>query len=365
LYTKRGISMKNNAYIQISDRLTFQTLMVMEQGLGPKLFGLFRPFKKRFLQRLEQKLKQTPVLSREVLDSVEEITPEEFNEKYFSSSTPVVIRNAAKNWPCCQKWNLEFLKRGHGQEELLIVNAEGLTSRDKNADFEFLSLGQLVDNIKSGGKKYLRFSPLLEKKDDLAKDLDMNWLQRMKGSKTFAKTYYMFVGGPGQKTLLHTDQPCNLYVQVSGKKKWTLFSPKDSCCLYPEILNTAYVKSPIDVDSPDEKKFPLFKYARGFEVVLNPGDVLYVPPHTWHFVENLDETIAVGFRYSSLKAALKASWSFTMLRILSTNPPIWKTMEYGKKDTNLIWAHAGGSIKEVMKEWSFREKLKKTSDVEK
>jgi hypothetical protein len=350
--------MKNNSNISKQQRMVFHSFMLLEQMLGNRLFQLIQPLKKRFLVNLLSHLERSHLEESTLVDSKTDVSAEDFSKFYFNRSTPIIFKGAAKKWGCCQKWDLDYFSFGYGEKDLLLVNAEGLTSREKNNDYEILTVRELIENIKNGGKKYLRFSPLLENNPSLVADLDMDWLNAMKGTKTFANTYYMFMGGEGQKTLLHTDQPCNLYVQVHGKKKWTLYSPKDSVFLYPQILNTAYVKSPIDVDHPDHEKFPLFRYAKTYEAYLEEGDVLYVPPHTWHHVENLSDTIAVGFRFSSLRAALSSSVTMTFLRVLSTNPPIWKTMKYGKKDTNLIWAHAGGRIKDLLRDLDLRAKNK-------
>jgi hypothetical protein len=357
-YINKGFTMKNNSKISLLERLVFQSFLLLEQVLGARVFRILNPAKNLFLKRLQSKLEKTEPAQRQIVDTRINLSAEEFHDKYFRNSIPVIFKAAAREWICCKKWDLDYFKLGYGEQDLLIVNAVGLTNRENHSDYEFLTVRELVENIKIGGKKYLRFSPLLENNPTLVADLDLDWLQKMKGQKTFANTYYMFIGGAGQKTLLHTDQPCNLYVQVFGEKRWHLFSPKDSALMYPEISNTAYIKSPVDVDRPDFIKYPLFRYADAYEAYLEPGDVLYVPPHTWHFVENLNDTIAIGFRFSSLKASLKSSWSMTILRILSTNPPIWKTMEYGKKDTNLIWAHAGGRIKELLGDLELRNKKK-------
>lgn len=352
--------MNSNVNITREERFIFNCLLVIEQVFGKKIFQLFfNPFKELFLNYVSHQLQSSEIQSVENIQQVfHNISPDEFKLKYFNHSLPVVFRNAASNWDCVKKWNLDYFQLGYGKKDILIVNANGLTSRENHSDFEFLTIRDLIENIKQGGKKYLRFSPLLENNPDLVKDLDLKWLREMQGSKTFASTYYMFMGGKGQQTLLHTDQPCNLYVQIYGKKKWTLFSANDSMLMYPQVSNSAYIQSLVDLGQVDELRFPLFKYANKLEVILNPGDVLYVPPHVWHHVENLDDTIAVGFRFSSLRAAFSSSISFTLLRILSTNPPLWKTMEYGKIDTNLIWGHSGGKIKEILAEYKARKGAK-------
>lgn len=337
--------------IQFSERALGHTLLVLQQLMGPSRFArLFGRMHTRLLQKIEHRLQASGTGTTFEVDRRTSLSPEEFHKEYFSRSRPVILSGAARNWPCCSKWTLDFFSVGLGEHDLLLMDSPGLTTREARNDHEFLPLKELVRDIRSGGDKYLRFSPLLHENPQLTRDLDMQWLAAMRGGKTFGNTYYMFMGGRGRKTLLHADQPCNLYVQVYGEKKWTMYLPEDSLALYPEVTNTAYVKSPVDIEHADATKYPLFRHARTFEAHLKPGDVLYVPPHVWHQVENLTDTIAVGYRFSSLAAAVRSSLAFSLVRILSTNPPVWKTRAYGKIDTNLIWAHTSGKIKDVMAE---------------
>jgi hypothetical protein len=349
--------MISESKMHFSVRWRFNGLLILEQILGPRLFAAtLSGIKARLLKRLEAQLSAGPRTPVAAVERRENLSGAAFHAEYFDRSKPVIFSGAAKDWDCCRTWNLDYFSVAHGENDLLIVESNGLTTRKNTADHEFLTVRELVSNIKKGGDKYLRFSPLLHENPVLAEALDMNWLQERRGGKTFGNTYYMFMGGKASKTLLHADQPCNLFVQIYGEKKWTLFLPEDSACLYPEVTNTAYVKSPLDIESVDGARFPLFKHARVMVAHLKPGDVMYIPPHVWHQVENLTDTIAVGYRFSSLKAALNSSFTFTLLRILSTNPPIWKTRRYGKIDTNLIWAHTAGKIKEVLAQRERRRK---------
>lgn len=287
-----------------------------------------------------------------------DLTPDEFYREYFLTGRPVVFRGAAKTWKCCDKWTLDYFENVCGSDDLLLVEAQGLTGQKHKSSFEFLKVKELIQNIKAGGQKYLRFSPMVSDQSPLAKDLNIEWLDQMRGGKTFGRTYYMFIGGENRSTLLHCDQPCNLYVQVYGVKRWTLYLPEDAPLLYPIADKVAYVRSEVDFENPDRARFPLFRYARAAVVDLEPGDVLYVPPHVWHHVKNLSHTIAVGYRFSSLRAALKSSKTFSILRLLNMNPPIWKTIQYGKIDTNLIWAHTGGVIQELLNAKKKRDEMK-------
>lgn len=336
-------------------RCILQALLLAEQLLGERLFQLFcGPIQRKAWRCLEQEFAGQPAPSLVQVDRRENLSPEEFFREYMRPGRPVIFSAAAADWECVRSWTLSSLGRSHGESEVLLVDTEGLTGRNLKTGFELLSLRELVEGIRAGNGKYLRFSPLLHKHPELRKGLNLSWFEGMRGRKTFAQTYYLFMGGKGQRTLLHNDQPCNLYVQVDGEKRWTLYDVRDSVLLYPKPANTAFVKSQVDLKNPDFSRFPLLRHARPLIAELRKGDILYVPPFTWHEVENLSETIAFGYRFSSLSRALGASICFSLLRLLSTNPPIWKSMSYGKDDTNLIWAHSGGFVREVLRQRKLR-----------
>lgn len=53
--------------------------------------------------------------------------------------------------------------------------------------------------------------------------------------------------------------------------------------------------SQVSVVQPDLKKFPAFRRARIHTVTLQPGQVLFVPRHWWHYVESVDPvTVSVN-----------------------------------------------------------------------
>lgn len=67
----------------------------------------------------------------------------------------------------------------------------------------------------------------------------------------------------------------------------------------------------VDFDRPDYNKFPKFKNVKGYETVVEPGDVLYIPIYWWHHVESLmrgGPTITVNFWYKVRKVKLILSY---------------------------------------------------------
>ena len=47
------------------------------------------------------------------------------------------------------------------------------------------------------------------------------------------------------------------------------------------------------------KKYPKFQGAKGFECILYPGDVLYIPPKCWHFVKSLSKSCSLSFWFAA------------------------------------------------------------------
>ena len=41
-------------------------------------------------------------------------------------------------------------------------------------------------------------------------------------------------------------------------------------------------------------RFPRFAEAQALAVTLEPGDVLFIPKHWWHFVEAMDTSLSVN-----------------------------------------------------------------------
>ncbi|XP_017276638.1 HSPB1-associated protein 1 homolog [Kryptolebias marmoratus] len=108
----------------------------------------------------------------------------------------------------------------------------------------------------------------------------------------------LWIGTEGANTPCHLDTyGFNLVLQVQGRKCWHLFPPEDTANLYPTRIpyEESSVFSRVDVLHPDLKRFPEFRSARAHIVTLQPGQVLFVPRHWWHYVESVDPiTVSVN-----------------------------------------------------------------------
>jgi hypothetical protein len=94
--------------------------------------------------------------------------------------------------------------------------------------------------------------------------------------------------GPARTvTPLHCDYDDNIFAQIWGSKRIFLAPPHHDEFLYTREANPVLFGSPFDPEAPDFDAFPLARQAAIVEVVVEPGDMLYVPAGWYHQVRAL------------------------------------------------------------------------------
>ncbi len=96
-----------------------------------------------------------------------------------------------------------------------------------------------------------------------------------------------WIGPAGTVTPLHCDYDDNIFAQIWGSKRITLSPPHHAEFLYPREANAILFGSPFDPEAPDFDAFPLARQASMIEVIVHPGDMLYVPAGWYHQVRAL------------------------------------------------------------------------------
>ncbi|XP_065306764.1 HSPB1-associated protein 1 isoform X3 [Dermacentor albipictus] len=107
----------------------------------------------------------------------------------------------------------------------------------------------------------------------------------------------LWLGSEGSDTPCHQDTyGYNLVAQLIGKKSWTMFPPKDGSCLYPTRIpfEESSIFSMVNFGEVDFMTFPELQSTRPYHVVLEPGDVLLVPHHWWHYVSCLTNALSIN-----------------------------------------------------------------------
>jgi hypothetical protein len=96
-----------------------------------------------------------------------------------------------------------------------------------------------------------------------------------------------WIGPAGTVTPLHCDYDDNIFAQIWGSKRIFLSPPHHDEFLYPREANAILFGSPFDPEAPDYEQFPLARQAAMIEVIVHPGDMLYVPAGWYHQVRAL------------------------------------------------------------------------------
>ncbi|CAF3734011.1 unnamed protein product [Rotaria sordida] len=95
----------------------------------------------------------------------------------------------------------------------------------------------------------------------------------------------LWIGSQGAHTPCHYDTyGINFVAQIVGKKRWLLFPPNSPIGQLQTRI--PYEESSIYIDI-DPSQLNKFKNIDVYDIILEPGDVLFVPKHWWHFVSSL------------------------------------------------------------------------------
>lgn len=106
------------------------------------------------------------------------------------------------------------------------------------------------------------------------------------------------ISSAGLQLWTHYDVMDNFLIQVTGKKRVVLYSPRDAPYLYLSGTKSEV----LDVDNPDLEKYPLFVKAKRYQCVLEAGDVLFIPALWFHNVISEEFGVALNVFWKHLPA---------------------------------------------------------------
>ncbi|MEG0928250.1 MULTISPECIES: cupin-like domain-containing protein [Chryseobacterium] len=250
------------------------------------------------------------------IDIVDDISKEEFYEKYLKPRRPVVIKNMAKNWPAYQKWTMEYMKEVVGDVEVpLYDSSKADPSAPINSSAAKMKFGDYIDLIQREPTdlRIFLFDPI-----KYAPKLLEDYISPKKLMGGFLDKYpNMFFGGKGSVTFLHfdIDMAHIFHTHFNGRKHVLLFDYKWKERLY-QIPYATYALEDYDIENPDLTKFPALDGVEGIECFLEHGDTLFMPTGWWHWMKYLDGSFSISLRAWDKSWAVKAHslWNLTVQR---------------------------------------------------
>ncbi len=256
------------------------------------------------------------------VDVVEHITPKDFKEQYYLPGKPVIIKDLARQWPAYEKWSWDYFIDKVGDKEVGVYNNVKSDSYTPiNTADAYMKFGDYLRRVKAGPLDLRIFLfNIFQHAPDIVKDF--SWPDEYMSG--FIKKYPMlFVGGEGSITHIHFDIDMSniLHTQFVGKKKVLLFPHGEKDKLYRKpwevlsLANFANYSTEFDYEN-----FPAVKNARGYEVILEHGDTLFMPAGYWHHMEYLEAGFAMSLRalQNTLGGKIDGIWKLIGMRNIDT-----------------------------------------------
>eukprot|EP00929_Paragymnodinium_shiwhaense_P107180 TRINITY_DN73247_c0_g1_i1.p1 TRINITY_DN73247_c0_g1~~TRINITY_DN73247_c0_g1_i1.p1 ORF type:complete len:544 (+),score=109.28 TRINITY_DN73247_c0_g1_i1:112-1743(+) len=274
---------------------------------------------------------KVPKLSHAILrESYTSLPVTRFRSERLQQAHPVVVEGhlRAAGWAALDKWaDLRFWLRSHGKRLVPVelgvreddaANHALSSSRENEGSMkleDFVSRFLLPSNEASSASTalpgeagpadewtaspvaYLAQHLMLFQMPELQKDIAVPQYCAL-GS---LRTVNIWLGTVGTVTGLHYDNDENFLVQVAGFKYVRLYSQGESKRLYAttaprdKCASHGASFSQVRVERPDLEAHPLFAEAEYQETILGPGDMLYIPRYTWHYIRSLSTSLSVNF----------------------------------------------------------------------
>ena len=186
---------------------------------------------------------------------------DDFFEKYYTTETPVVIDSIGKHWPALGTWSEAYIREKLAQDSTAKAASLWYWMEKGTLDQDY-ETPEIINSFLDSDEVFPR-----------------NELMRI------------WANPQGNVSSWHYDaNMVNVFnVQMTGKKEWFLVSPQTPLKCYP-------FTSFAIMDNNDEK---IFKHKCYTQVILNQGDMLYIPPLWFHKVISLE------------KENLNLNWIFT------------------------------------------------------
>ena len=137
----------------------------------------------------------------------------------------------------------------------------------------------------------------------------------------------LFMGGAGSITHMHFDMDLShiLHTQFLGKKRVLLFPYEEGDKLYRkpfEVMSMADFSYYYDASRSklDLERYSALRQAKGYEVILDHGETLFMPGGYWHHMEYVQSGFAMSLRalQKSWSKKINGAWNLTIMRSFDT-----------------------------------------------
>ncbi len=227
-----------------------------------------------------------------------QLSRDEFRDRYYAANQPVIIQDLLTGWRAMTAWTPAYLKSVAGDR---IV--EVMTGRDADPKYEMngrkhrteLRFADYIDMVYSGtvtNDYYMvANNGFFERPEAQPLLADFTAFPEYLHPAAGGRQCFLWFGPAGTITPLHHDTSNILLAQVAGRKRYRIVPAAQ----WQYVYNSSGVFSDVDCEHPDLNRYPMFRHATVTDVVVEPGEVLFMPAGWFHHVRALEVSMTVSF----------------------------------------------------------------------
>tara|TARA_B110000091_G_C13665042_1_gene411300 strand:- start:52 stop:861 length:810 start_codon:yes stop_codon:yes gene_type:complete len=253
-------------------------------------------------------------MSSSTLPSTEWQSATHFYTEHITKRKPALFKRGCRHWRISSKDDLGSI--GHVQVPVSLGGCEETTTGNRQSRKIVMPFNQFLTSLHEGTcHGYLKQFDLSQHPTLRNQVLPEQFFPPMS-----LGTCNLWVGSEGSSnTGLHNDDENNVLCQISGQKHVVLIPPKERPYLYVNSLYDSGTECcDVDASDPNLNVHPLFSNVTTiYSIVLNPGDVLFIPKYWYHQVRPKGPvSISVNYFNSSFRECVRYGcmrWCFDVL----------------------------------------------------
>jgi hypothetical protein len=207
-----------------------------------------------------------------------------------------LITDLASSWPVLERWTPEHLSTQYGHKQVRVYDASFGTPGDNYmGSIASMSFAEFLEQTLREGMDLRMFLYNIGRQiPELLDDVVFPGV----GLHFSRRFVYTFFGCAGSTTPLHYDIDMGyvLHTAIHGRRRVRLFGPDQSQALYQHPFT---VRSYVNLDEPDLAEHPALPHASGYEVIIEPGQTLFMPAGYWHEFPSLAAGFGMSLRAGS------------------------------------------------------------------
>ncbi len=265
---------------------------------------------------------------------------EQFYRASDGYSRPVVVRRFGEPLIRSGRWTREQLAtRLRGQTCAVVAFDDNSRMRawDSGVTFNQMTFDSFLERMADEDLYLNNSTEIVETCPELLEDLKLTTLRQFTSpGDTWDEllTTNFFIGSRRVRSSIHAAFGGNFFLNLAGRKRWRLIAPEHSALLHPVTARPfQYVRSACGGFYRSEARAMhdnIFTRLPHYEVILEPGDLLYNAPWWWHEVDNLDDfTVGCAVRHFPAPFRRSPSWSNHRLFTLASTYPASRALMFG------------------------------------